>query len=176
MSDNTLQLSELRDKHKKELQEIASREAEKVRDETERFHADVTSHYQEQVMTFLANAPIETRSCFWMLANYLSKNVEQETHLSSDGLVGALYNTARNFALRCLETEARNVLRANPDLDEFILAMGTWTWEAKDGHRVDCSEERFQSVNDILEEWDNLLGLSGEGVRFTADGPRVTHW
>jgi hypothetical protein len=34
----------------------------------------------------------------------------------------------------------------------------------------------FKPLNDFISKWDDTLKLTGEGIRFTADGEIITDW
>lgn len=88
----------------------------------------------------------------------------------------------------CVEGEvrrlARKVLQENSRLTEFIKGMGTCFFKDVDGNSlgIDCCEhpnytpKEIQEVFDLINEWDDILKLTGDPVRFTADGPEITCW
>lgn len=103
------------------------------------------------------------------------------------------YNKASQFALEYVEQEARKILVEHPELNEFVMAMGAWffTWKtgATDQHGIVIEEwmshvisdgqVEFIDTSDLADfmcEWDSVLKLTGEPMRFTAQGPVVRNW
>jgi hypothetical protein len=95
-------------------------------------------------------------------------------------------------AERYVETLAREVLTKMPELDEFIMAMGTYFFTYKEGgenfdpieqymgkdyrYYTRDANEVVKPLNEFISEWDNRLHLTGHAMRFTVDGPVKTEW
>ena len=104
--------------------------------------------------------------------------------------VRRLYRAAVEAALAEVERRARLVLKRRPDLAEFVMAMGVWSFTGHDGRTVEAYKEHRGSggayryepyqwarpLADFIGEWDDYLKLTGSPMRFTADGPVVTSW
>lgn len=93
------------------------------------------------------------------------------------------YDAASNLALVKVEFMARKILREHPVLKEFVMAMGAVTFVSTQPGRGQAEmsiglEERsyMRPLKDFIDEWDNILHLTGVPMRFTADGPKVTDW
>ena len=90
------------------------------------------------------------------------------------------YDKDRKQALAEVEKMARKILVEHPNLEEFVLAMGVATFTAKEKgaeHDIStCERAYMKKLDRLLCEWDEMLCLTGEGVRFTATGKRITHW
>ena len=89
------------------------------------------------------------------------------------------YQAARRLALSKLIAAARKILQDHPNLDEFILAMGVAMFTVKDNPLVNLhlSERKyFRPVERLIDEWDDYLRLTGEGIRFRARGKIVRRW
>ena len=102
------------------------------------------------------------------------------------------YVNAVKLALWLVETEARKILRAHDNLDEFIMGMGRYFFTRKpgslrsDGSKV--SKEESEIIYDepkyiassrlvkFIGSWDEYLKLTGCPMRFTANGSVVTDW
>lgn len=70
---------------------------------------------------------------------------------------------------------ARKILKANSDLEEFIMGMGTWFFSNKDGDNVSTGPE-FKELDDFISEWDETIRITGEPMRFTANGEIRRDW
>ena len=90
------------------------------------------------------------------------------------------YQSARRTALHYIERMARAMLRKHKDLGEFVMGMGTWTFNYKDRSkgRIAWNVKHIDNskLAKFIEEWDDALKLTGTPMRFTADGPIVTEW
>jgi hypothetical protein len=91
---------------------------------------------------------------------------------------------ARVVALEWIESCARTVLHEHDDLREFIMGMGTAFFTYRTDRRVldliveldDPTHEYLQPLCAVIDNWDECLQLTGEPMRFTADGPKITEW
>ncbi len=89
------------------------------------------------------------------------------------------YNTAKDrvydLLIERIEILARLYLTDNPKLKEFIMAMGTCFFTYKRGnetaHDIECPE-----IEAILSEYNEVFKLTGEPMRFTAKGKKITDW
>lgn len=102
------------------------------------------------------------------------------------------YKEAENLASEFVEAQARAILRKHPHLHEFVMAMGTWFFtkrKSRDrsllpGEHAIISPTDYGAPKYIAEgrlarfvyEWDEYLKITGEPMRFTADGPVVREW
>jgi hypothetical protein len=98
------------------------------------------------------------------------------------------YNRAITLALHVVEVEARAILQAHKNLDEFIMGMGRADFTLKKaiitknfvlsaGDYVDAYELKYlKPFYKFLNEWDDYLKLTDNPMRFTADGPKITNW
>lgn len=105
------------------------------------------------------------------------------------------YNRAVRKAVEYVEKSARLILREHQELDEFIMGMGYAGFTVKEGTEniVFCDSPdinafspegsgyhfvgpSLESLAEFLCEWDEYLKITGEPMRFTADGPKVTEW
>lgn len=99
-----------------------------------------------------------------------------------------------------VKQSARKLLRENPELDEFISAMGGIVITAKKGGRFDLNTCETDEEYEAIREFVNSSGFIEEsafpeffsdmakleqlyvnsthslGVRFTAYGPEITDW
>jgi hypothetical protein len=87
------------------------------------------------------------------------------------------YNRARSIGLFLVEKYAREVMRADPQFVEFVVDReGETYFIAATGGVVypRCLDDH--TLVDFLHEWDEVLGLTSEPMRFTADGPMRREW
>lgn len=100
------------------------------------------------------------------------------------------YDKAYNSALLYVEQLARKILREHPNLDEFIMAMGSYSFTCKAGNGISTWKEiykngsytytdsflYFKPLNDFISEWDSVLKITGEPMRFTSNSEKITNW
>lgn len=90
-----------------------------------------------------------------------------------------------------VERLARDILKKNNSLHEFVMGMGTWFFKDKNGEIIDPYETRmngsfeyytilskkyFKPLADFIGEWNDILKITGEPMRFTATGEKITDW
>lgn len=107
------------------------------------------------------------------------------------GTVADYYDKAEKTASEAVEKMARQILREHPELNEFIMGMGTYFFTYKKGGNLHPISSKMNSsynyvyydtepflkpLNDFIGEWDSRLNITGDGMRFTADGIKVTDW
>lgn len=95
------------------------------------------------------------------------------------GEVAECYKKACNLASRHVESLARRILAERSELNEFIMGMGTYFFSLKDDDdNIDAfsGEEWMEPLVDFICEWDRELKITGEAMRFTAMGDKVTEW
>lgn len=109
--------------------------------------------------------------------------------------VAAHYNKTCELASLKVEQIARQILVEHKELDEFIMAMGIYFFTYKSKKRkgqhlsshtqkmnknwqyyYEDSEPFLKPLNDFISEWDNCLKITGNAMRFTATGVKVTNW
>lgn len=98
--------------------------------------------------------------------------------------VEALHLQASEAASAFVEQEARAILRGHSNLHEFIMGMGIWCFtlvkaDGSDDHPTINDEPRYVSHSRLarfISKWDEYLKITGEPMRFTADGPVVREW
>lgn len=100
------------------------------------------------------------------------------------------YQKACELAEEKVEKLARKILLKNPELHEFVMAMGDWFFtlkaqpEDEENNAIKegeiCwdvdSDPRFTEISNFIMEWDEYLKLTGIPMRFTATGPKITDW
>lgn len=98
------------------------------------------------------------------------------------------YDKAVGLSLVIVENKARAILQQHSNLDEFIMCMGGWFFTSKrkdtrgqaiiidpydDIHRC---PKYMTGLRRFIDEWDDYLKITGESVRFTANGEKITDW
>jgi hypothetical protein len=107
------------------------------------------------------------------------------------GTVADLYNKSSDLAADVVEKMARQILREHPELNEFVMAMGTYFFTYKEGGNLDPISSKMNSsynyvyydtepflkpLNDFIGEWDSRLKITGDAMRFTAKSEKITDW
>jgi hypothetical protein len=105
--------------------------------------------------------------------------------------VADYYKKAEKAASEYVEKMARQILREHKELDEFVMAMGTYFFTYKKGGNLDPISSKMNSsynyvyydtepflkpLNDFISEWDSVLKITGDAMKFTADGIKITDW
>lgn len=100
------------------------------------------------------------------------------------------YDKACELAVQEVEKEARKILREHKHLDYFIMAMGTYYFVDKKGQNIDTQQpckrnghnswdhsfKYFEKLTNLICEWDEYLKITGNAMKFTADGKVITDW
>jgi len=86
------------------------------------------------------------------------------------------FRAASRAASKEVERRARRILADNPDLREFVMGMGCYSFWDLQGNALDGDDPRTEAVDDLIMEWDCCLRITGETMRFTATGPKITSW
>ena len=87
---------------------------------------------------------------------------------------------ASELALEYVEQEARAILKSCPKYKEFIMGMGSACfsdgWSNFSPVYSDKMPKRAVELICFISEIDEYLRLSGNPMRFTADGEKITDW
>jgi len=86
------------------------------------------------------------------------------------------FDVAVYEALIIVEREARKVLKKDTCLGEFVMGMGVWNFTSKRDMWMIDAEERAPELARFIDKWDDYLHLTGNSMRFTADGEVRTDW
>jgi hypothetical protein len=107
------------------------------------------------------------------------------------GTMADYYEKAEKTASEVVEKMARQILREHPELNEFVMAMGTYFFTYKEGGNLDPISSKMNSsynyvyydtepflkpLNDFIGEWDSRLKITGDAMRFTAKSEKITDW
>ena len=125
------------------------------------------------------------------------ENTVQDTTkpMAYDALLGVVaehYQIAMDKSSEVVEKMARQILIEHPELDEFIMAMGSYFFTYKDSkehlnpttqkmnssyrYEYTDTEPFLKPMNDFIREWDGVLKITGDAMRFTATGDKITDW
>lgn len=95
----------------------------------------------------------------------------------SKSKVKLYYDLACEHALGVVERMARDVLLTHPNVVEFVMAMGVYGFNDKQGDTVNLDAFAYmRPLKEFIEAWDDVLKLSGTPMRFTATGDKRTEW
>lgn len=96
---------------------------------------------------------------------------------------------AERLALEEVERMARSILARHENLDEFVMCMGSWFFTVREGSKMETGyiltsdwnvdETDFKYLKpfaNFMGEWDEYLKLTGNPMRFTATGKKITRW
>lgn len=128
-----------------------------------------------------------------MIVHEKSKQAQIEPELYTLlGNVADFYEKASDLASDIVEKMARKILTDHNELDEFIMAMGSYFFTYKEGgvdlqpitqkmnksfsYYYEDSEPYLKPLNDFIGEWDKRLKITGDAMRFTAKGQKITDW
>jgi hypothetical protein len=97
-------------------------------------------------------------------------------------LINDYYESASDLAIKLIESEARQILKNNSKLDEFVMCMGSFFFT--DEKPIDSSPNKIIDERDLDEpEFYNLIWelneqfhVTGCPMRFTAIGKVITNW
>lgn len=108
------------------------------------------------------------------------------------GEVADYYEKASETASKVVEKMARKILIEHPELDEFVMAMGSYffTYKNRSGnlspmtqkmnkswnYYYEDSEPFLKPLNDLISKWDKVLKITGDSMRFTANGEKRADW
>lgn len=82
----------------------------------------------------------------------------------------------RYEAMSYLKYLVSNKFKQNKNINSFVLAMGTFFWTDLNGKVLYDHQVKDKYVSDFIFEWDNVLKLTGEGVKWFRDGTIITDW
>jgi hypothetical protein len=67
-------------------------------------------------------------------------------------IIDELFEQASNLAIALIEIEARKILAADPDLHEYIMAMGSGFFTAKEGGKYDLHSYTDEQADKLFDE------------------------
>ena len=92
------------------------------------------------------------------------------------------FNKASDMAIVVIESEAKAILNKRPELDEFIMAMGSFFFTTKKA--INSSPNKIIDEEDLNEpefykmvwELNEKFNCCGYPTRFTATGEKINDW
>ena len=76
-----------------------------------------------------------------------------------------------------VERMARQLMVNHPHLIEFVMGMGVASFTDKYGNDVEITGINYmKKLDDFLQKFDDDYHITGEPMRFTATGEKVTKW
>lgn len=95
-----------------------------------------------------------------------------------------IYETIKQEVVTLLLNEIERIgrieLNNNPNLDEFIMGMGSYFFTT---HKNDTNirgntitNYKSKGIDEIINKYDDEFNLTGEGMRFTKDSKVTTDW
>ena len=116
--------------------------------------------------------------------------------------IDRLWDAASEMAIELIKKEARKILQADSDLNEFIMAMGCFYFLYKFESKYDMfayTDEQVDELDEAGHEWygaqdgilhdkfqpeftkmvwqlDDKFNVTGYPVRFTATGKEIHNW
>lgn len=89
--------------------------------------------------------------------------------------IQSLIDKANEIALKEVERLARKVLSSNKSkCHEFFMCMGSFFFIRKNGDIIHSCETKsleslkgYNELDDFIMEWDEILHITGEPMRFT---------
>jgi len=95
-----------------------------------------------------------------------------------------IYETIKQEVVTLLLNEIERIgrieLNNNPNLDEFIMCMGSYFFTT---HKNDTNirgntttNYKSKGIDEIINKYNNEFNLTGEGMRFSKDSKVTTDW
>lgn len=100
--------------------------------------------------------------------------------LSRPEAVESYYEKAVKTALAHVEELAREAMRKDKRLSEFVMAMGSWHFIEVGGGVVDDQDAGYgthmKPLVAFMDNWSDVLKLTGHPMRFTATSAITRDW
>lgn len=109
--------------------------------------------------------------------------------MNANAIISQYVKLANETALREVERLARKTMRDNPEIEVFVMAMGSATFHLSKEHmespeyegdsfgHVDDEDPRAKEFFDFLEEWNEMFHITGNPMKIKgATGKLVTDW
>lgn len=103
--------------------------------------------------------------------------------------IDEMFDYGSKLAIELIESEARKILASNPELDEFVMAMGGRFFTCKNGldsifRNYDNivrnynfeGQEYFPEFFKMVDDLNERFNVCGHPMRFTASGQIVKDW
>lgn len=99
--------------------------------------------------------------------------------------INEMFDYGSKLAIELVESEARKILAADPELDEFVMAMGGCLFSTtnkergytpRGGGSNILDEEVAPDFFEMVDDLDDKFCVKGHPMRFTANGQIVKDW
>lgn len=112
-------------------------------------------------------------------------NEARKVELSNSKNISKLYQDARTAGVNEMIRLSLEILKKKPEYESCVIAMGIimfthkednnsteLTYQFFDGqtYKTRLSDPSFGALNSLINEWDELLTLTVEGIQIKADG------
>lgn len=112
-------------------------------------------------------------------------NEARKVEIFNSQNISKLYNDARTAGVNEMIRLALEILKKHQEYESCVIAMGIimfthkenkgnteLTYQFFDGktYKTRLSHPSFGALNSLINEWDELLNLTVEGIHFKADG------
>ena len=95
------------------------------------------------------------------LAEYTMAKKELEGFMDKESTlekIGELYSRADDLILDLVRSEARKILVNDPELDEFVMGMGSCFFTAKEGSKYDINSYDYDTFEEYVENGGVIAG------------------
>jgi len=89
------------------------------------------------------------------------------------------YRKLQKKSIKIVKKEALKVLRKDNKLVEFVMGMGSFFFVDKKGEIISSDDpggKHFEKLTKFIYEWDEVLKITGDAMRFKKDGKITTSW
>lgn len=102
--------------------------------------------------------------------------------------IDKLFDTASDLAEKLVESEARKILAADRELDEFVMSMGGCFFTTENEERGWCprgggsniinedQDDLAPEFFEMVEDLNDKFKIMGCPMRFTANGETIRNW
>ena len=88
--------------------------------------------------------------------------------------IESLMEQASNLAIKLIESEARKILKQHPNLDTFIMAMGSAFFNDNNGPVYEL--KYLNKFEEMVNDLNNDLNICGYPMMFTVDSEVQNDW
>jgi hypothetical protein len=103
-------------------------------------------------------------------------------------IINTIFESLSILAIELIESEARKILINDPELEEFIMAMGSCFFTTTNKERGHCPSsgganiiashkmEDCEDFFEIIDDFNEQFNIKGHPMRFTATGKVENNW
>lgn len=99
-------------------------------------------------------------------------------HKEAKRRIKKAFEEAYDIGIIEIERLAREILMKHQNLDEFIMGMGAviFTIKNEDISIDPWNRKYMHKLAKFLDEWNSTFHFTGDPMRFTAAGKKITDW